>query len=166
MKNKRRILFRALAILVLVAIAACMMYIGRGHTMYFDNRTLEYGGNTYKTPYKIEVYVDGERVAKLYDRERGMAPNIGPKFSMRLKVTQEKGGDDVTYDVSMPLPYSIDGIIINLPGLLAGLPQEAYISEFIPAPEENVEEEAPVTEEDMLSIESMSEEMGEEAPAE
>lgn len=27
----------------------------------------------------------------------------------------------------------MDGVILNIPGYLAGLPQEAYITEFVPA---------------------------------
>ena len=41
MMNKRRWLFRIGMILLLVAVAACMMIIGRGHTVYFDNKTIE-----------------------------------------------------------------------------------------------------------------------------
>ena len=38
----------------------------------------------------------------------------------------------------------MDGIIINLPAILAGLPEEAWLSEFIPAvKEEPAEEEVP-----------------------
>ena len=49
MKAKRRILFSVLMVLILVVIAAVMMVIGRGHTIYFDNKTLEdYQGQTYK----------------------------------------------------------------------------------------------------------------------
>ena len=55
--NKRRLLFRLGAVAILIAIAACMMVIGRGHTVYIDNKTLEYNGETYKTPYRVNVYV-------------------------------------------------------------------------------------------------------------
>ena len=34
--------------------------------------------------------------------------------------------------ISLKLPYSLDGIVLNLPGLLAQLPQEAYMTEFVP----------------------------------
>ena len=54
--NKRRLLFRIGAVAILIAIAACMMVIGRGHTVYVDNKTLEYNGETYKTPYRVNVY--------------------------------------------------------------------------------------------------------------
>lgn len=140
MKSKRMMLFRLGTILLLLIIAGIMMVIGRGHTVYVDNKSLEYNGQTYETPYRIDVYVDGERVAKLRDDERGMATCIGQKFTMTLEITQEKGGDPSTTTVTLALPYGMDGIAINLPAYLAGLPEEAYLSEFQPAPD-IVEEE-------------------------
>ena len=40
MKDKRRLLFRIAAIAVILVIAALMFVIGRGHTIYFDNKEL------------------------------------------------------------------------------------------------------------------------------
>ena len=77
MKTKRTILFRLGAVLLLLIIAGIMMVIGRGHTVYIDNKSIDYNGQTYTTPYKVVVYVDGEQVAKLRDKERGMATCIG-----------------------------------------------------------------------------------------
>ena len=55
----RRLIIRIAAVLVLVVIGVIMSIIGRGHTIYLDNKTLEYDGQTYKAPYKVTVYVDG-----------------------------------------------------------------------------------------------------------
>ena len=63
--KQRTLFFRLGAIAILLAIAAVMMVIGRGHTVYFDNKKLEANGETYDTPYKVCVYVGDERVAKL-----------------------------------------------------------------------------------------------------
>lgn len=143
--KSRRLIFRILLIVILVAIAGVMMVIGRGHTVYFDNKSLEYQGTTYEAPYKIEIHVgsnaDGDALSKLYDNERASADQIGQKITVTLIVTQEKGGDEeapVTYTI--PLPYGMDGPIINLPAYLAGLPEEAYLSEFIPVVAEEPEE--------------------------
>ena len=145
MSKKRTLLFRLGAVLLLLVIAACMMVIGRGHTVYLDNKTLEYEGNTYKAPYKITVFVRGEQVAKLYAKERGSATNIGQNYAMTLRVMQEKGGDEVEYSFQMKLPYKLDGVVVNLPGLLANLPQEAIQSEFVPIVTEasSADEEVP-----------------------
>lgn len=133
--NTKRILFRLGALLFLVAVSAIMMVIGRGHTVYIDNKTLEYNGQTYETPYKVVVFHDGEQVAKLYNKERGMTTCIGQQVDLTLEITQEKGGSEQTTDISLKLPYGMDGIAINLPAYLAGLPEEAYLSEFQPAPD-------------------------------
>lgn len=131
MNKKRTLLFRLGTVLLLLLIAGIMMVIGRGHTVYLDNKSMEYNGQTYETPYKVVVFVDGKQVAKLRDDERGMATNIGQKFDMTLEITKEKGGSEETVNVSLKLPYSMDGIAINLPAYLAGLPEEAYLSEFV-----------------------------------
>ena len=90
-KNKKHMFFfRLLAVVVLLVIAGAMFVVGRGHTVYFDNKTTEYNGQKVETPYKVEVYVNGEKVAKLYDNERGMADWMGQKFTMRKGRGSEK----------------------------------------------------------------------------
>ncbi len=151
MKSKRILLYRLAMILVLVVVAAVMLVIGRGHTVYFDNVSLEYEGTTYETPYKVVVYTGGEEVAKLYDGERGMATCIGQNLDLTLEITQEKGGEEELVSVSVPLPYNMDGIIINLSAYLEGLPEEAYLTEFVPAVVPSTEEdEEVVTGDDMM----------------
>ena len=147
MKDKKRFFIRLATVLVLIGIAVLMYFLGRGHTVYFDNKKLEYDGVTYDTPYKVEVYVDGERAAKLYDKERGSSICIGANFKMELKVTQEKGGIETEETYSIKLPYDKDGLIVNLPGLMAGLPEDAWMSEFISTEEAQPEDEEVVTDE-------------------
>lgn len=147
MKNIRSILFKVGATLLLIGIAVLMAIIGRGHTVYVDNKSVEYNGKTYETPYKIVVTVDGEQIGKLYDGERGKSICIGQSFSMTLKITDEKGGEDRAVKVTVPLPYNMDGIVINLPALLNGLPEEAYLSEFVNTQVEEEAEEEIVTDE-------------------
>ena len=147
MKNKTRSwIIRAAFLLVLVLIAVVMLRIGRGHTVYFDNRALDYQGTTTAAPYKITVTVNGEQISKLYEKERCSVTNIGDKLELTLEVMQQKGGSETTTTYSLKLPHNLDGVIINLPGYIAGLPEEAYLEEFIPAPSTDLDdEEAPVT---------------------
>ena len=143
MSNKRRLLVRICAVAVLILIAALMMLIGRGHTVYLDNKTLEYNGSTYEAPYKVTVTVKGEQAAKLYEKERGSATNIGQSFEMTLEVMKEKGGSESVSTHSFKLPYSMDGIVVNIPGILAGLPEDAWMSEFVSlVPDEPIEDES------------------------
>ena len=143
----RKWMFRLGTVLVLIAIAACMMVIGRGHTVYFDNKKLDYQGQTYDTYRRINVLVNGEQVAKLSAKDRGMASFMGQSFSFDLEITKEKGDDPVTNTYHIKVPYGRDGTVLNLPGMLAGLPEEAYTSEFVPVePEPSAEDEEIVTE--------------------
>ena len=144
MNKTRRLLFRLGTILILVGICAVMMIIGRGHTVYFDNKAIEYQGKTYEAPYKVTVYVGGEQVAKLNAKERGMASTIGQDFEMELKIMEVKGGDETRETYRIKLPRNLDGIVVNLPAFLAGLPEEVWMTEFVPlTPQETVEEEVP-----------------------
>ena len=112
MNNKRKWIIRACALLVILVIAAVMFVVGRGHTVYIDNKTLEYSGETYEA-----------------------------LFEMNLINTVNKGDDPTETTVKISLPYSWDGIVVNIPGYLAGLPQEAWMTQFVSEPE-------PVSEED------------------
>ncbi|MCI8303456.1 MAG: hypothetical protein HFF52_02395 [Lawsonibacter sp.] len=140
----RKLLFRIGALAICVIVAAVMLVIGRGHTIYLDNKTVEdYNGQSYSAFHKVVITVKGEEVAKLGKRERGMSTWMGQNFRMTLEITEQKGDDPVIKEVDVKLPYSVDGIIINLPALLAGLPEEAWFDEFIPAPEPDISEELP-----------------------
>ena len=128
----RKILIRVFAILLLVALGACMMVIGRGHTIYFDNKTLEYEGEKYEAVRRINVNVAGTQVAKLSKKERGMATFMNQHFSFDIEVIREKDGPSEYFTFSIQVPYGLDGIVVNLPGMIAGLPQDAWMSEFVP----------------------------------
>ena len=153
MKNKtsnRRLIFQLAAVVVLIVIAYAMTIIGRGHTVYFDNRAVDKGGQSVEAPYKITVYVNGAQISKLYEKERCLTTVIGDKLELAVEVMQQKGGSETTETYQMTQPHNIDGIILNLPAYMAGLPEEAYLEEFIPAPPtEEDDEEAPNTEDDM-----------------
>lgn len=152
MSKKKVILYRALAVVLLLAVAAAMMVIGRGHTVYFDNVALDYNGTSYAAPYRVDVYVKEERAAKLKEDERGMSSWMGQSFKMSLEITENKGDEPTVREMKVKLPYNMDGIILNIPALLADLPQEAYLTQFIPAVvEEPEEEEVPGEGDDMMS---------------
>ena len=77
------------------------------------------------------ISVKGEEDIKLAKRERDMATCLGQSFHMTLEVTEKKG--------DQPRVEEID--------LLAGLPEEAWMTEFIPAPEPEETEEPDVGDE-------------------
>ena len=145
---KRSLIAKICTVVVILGIAACMFIIGRGHTVYFDAKSIDYNGETLKPGYRTAIFVNDERVARLEDGDRGMATCIGQNFKFRVEVTPEKGADAVPYEFSLKLPYNMDGIVLNMPALLAGAPESVYLSEFVsmavesaPAEEEIVTDE-------------------------
>ncbi len=131
----KKLLFRVGALVIVLAVAAVMMVIGRGHTVYLDNKTLEYNGTEYKAFYKVEVSTkEMDKTAKLKARDRGMSKWIGQDFHMDLVVTEKEGDAPKSFQVDLSLPYGMDNPIINLPALLANLDEEAWLDEFIPTP--------------------------------
>lgn len=70
----RRLIIRIAAVLVLVVIGVIMSIIGRGHTIYLDNKTLEYDGQTYKAPYKVTITVGGEELTSCTTRSAAPPP--------------------------------------------------------------------------------------------
>ena len=147
----RRLVIRVAAVLVLIIIGIIMSIIGRGHTIYLDNKTLEYNGQTYKAPYKVTIYVGDEQLTKLYDKERGSTTCLGQTFTVTLEVMETKNGSEEMQTYKIPVPKNMDGVIINIPGYLAGLPEEAYLSEFVAAPTEDIgDDEVPGGEGDDL----------------
>ena len=148
MKNKRQLLFRIAAIVIILAVAAVMFVIGRGHTIYFDNKETSYNGQTVEAFYKVTVTTGDEKPSKLSKGDRGMASIMGQTLSMTLEITDAEGDQPHAPKVSMKVPYGMDGITINIPALMAGLPQDAYLSEFvIEVPDTGATDEEIVTDE-------------------
>ena len=152
MNNKRKWIIRGCALLVILAIAALMFLVGRGHTVYIDNKSLEFNGQTAEAYQRVEVWVGGERLSKLGKRERTMSTVIGSNFEMKLINTVNKGDEPTEEIVKISLPYGWDGIVVNVPGYLAGLPQEAWMTEFIAEPEPVTAEDEEITTEDEIPM--------------
>ena len=155
-KKKNIIIFQIIAVVLLLALGAVMMVIGRGHTVYFDNKAFEYEGNTYSCPYKVTCYKDGEEFAKLMKRERGMVDVMGQKLKVTLEIIPEKGADPIVKVVTFPIPYSNDCVVINLPAYIAKLPLDVFMTEFIPVEvTEETEETGPVDEFGLSDMDGM-----------
>lgn len=153
--TKRAWIVRIAAVVLLIVIGYIMSIIGRGHTIYLDNKTLEYEGTTYKAPYKVTVVVDGEQLTKLYEKERGSTTCLGQTFTVTLEIMETKNGSEETQTYQIPIPKNMDGVIVNIPGYLAGLPQEAYIEEFVPVVVEEPEEDISTGEDDLMGGDDM-----------
>lgn len=144
---KKSLIYKIICILVLIAICAIMMVIGRGHTIYFDNKTYEKNGKTISSYNRATVIVKGEEIDKLAKNERTMVTTLGQSFTYTVKIRKEKNDDEKEYVFKLKLPYNMDGIILNIPAMVENLSQDEYLEEFVPKVEEVQEEETVNTDE-------------------
>ena len=150
--NLRRVLFASGLVAILVAIAIVCLIIGRGHTVYLDNKSIE--GTDYSSYASVDIIYEGEKVVTLEKAERGSIVLTGQKLNFQIVVKKTKAAAEETIDISMDLPYDMDGIIINIPAYVDGASADIYMSEFVPAiVEEETEEEVPVTDEFGMTVE-------------
>ena len=150
MKNRKSLLYKLLAVSFLIIICIIMMIIGRGHTIYLDNKTKNINGQNYSSFYKAVIIVNGKEVARLGDGDRGEAISIGQNFNMTIKITPNKNDKETISNCSIPIPYNKDQVILNLPTLLSGLKEQDYMEEFIPLTVvENKEEDIEINEFEM-----------------
>lgn len=137
MKNSRSLWIKFGAVAALLIIGAVMMVIGRGHSIYLDDKTFEYGGRTYDALYRVDVSVKGspEEDQSLYARERVVYTKMGQSATIEIKYMEAKGGEKKPMTAKIKIPYGMDGVVINLPALIAGAGPEVYMSEFITVPD-------------------------------
>ena len=145
-KSIRKILFTSGLVAILVAISIVCFIVGRGHTIYLDNKSIE--GTDYSSYANVDIAYNGEKVVSLGKAERGSVTLTGQKLNIQFVVKKTKASSEETIDATIELPYNLDGIIINIPAYVDGADSNIYMSEFVPVrTEENIDEEVPVTDE-------------------
>lgn len=149
--KKRRILFISGLIAILVGIAIICFIVGRGHNVYFDNKSID--GTSYESYAYIDLFYKGEKVTTLGKAERTGISLTGQKISVEVKYQKKRSSKEESKALDFDLPYSMDGIVINLPALLDGADESVYMSEFVPIVVEESEEEVPNTDEFAITTE-------------
>ncbi len=123
--------YRAACILLLIIIAVVMVFIGRKHIVYLDNKALEYEGGSVSALYKVEFVNSSGETKKLYQRERGELDIMGQTKTIELLVTEKKGGEEIERKIKISVPFKKDAVVINVPALLAGLEESVWMTDFV-----------------------------------
>lgn len=154
MKVNKTVLYRIGIVLVLVIIAVIMIFIGRKHIIYLDNKTLDYDGGTVSALYKIEATVKNNDTKKLYQRERGEVTIMGQHTTLHLVITDKKGGKEREVSYPLHIPFGKDAVVINMPALLEGLDESVWMTDFVSLATQTtaVDEEVVLTDDGMGDI--------------
>lgn len=141
----RKLLFTSAFIAFFILIAIVCFIVGRGHTVYFDNKSLD--GTNYSSYDSIDIIYKGEKVTTLGKAERINLTFTGQKLTISYKSKKTKTAQAEEGELYFNIPYNMDGIVINLPALLDGADESIYMSEYVPAVVIEDEDEVPNTDE-------------------
>ncbi len=130
-KMQKTFYFRLAAVLFLVILAVIMIFAGRKHIVYLDNKSYQYDGGKLDAMYKVEFLNQDGEIKKLYQRERGELSFLGQINTLTLSVTEKKGGKEVTSKIRFFIPFEKDAVVINVPALLAGRDKSEWMTDFV-----------------------------------
>lgn len=136
MKIGKSMLYKILTVVAILILAAVMMIIGRGHTVYLDNKTIDTANGSLTAFYRADIEVRNNEPQKLSARERGAATFMGQSVKVTVTYMETKNSQKKTETFKVKVPYGWDGIIVNLPALIKGLDKSVYMTQFIEAPVE------------------------------
>lgn len=133
MKNSKAIWYRLGSVALILIIAVLMFFVGRGHTLYVDNKTYETPAGTFEALYRTDVSVkeSADEMQQLSARERSAFKFMGQTATLNIEYRTVRNGEKKQAVYKLRVPYGLDGIVINVPALLAGQGPDIYMYEFV-----------------------------------
>ena len=125
-----RFFVRLGCIVVIIALAIFLYFFGKQRTLYVDNWTTEINGESYRYLDWAEVQIDDLGAQEYNPRVRRGVDLRGRTHTITI-TTEDENFNLIELD---PIEFTLpaDESIISVPGLVAGLPVEDCIKEFIP----------------------------------
>ena len=143
-----RFFVRLACIVVIIALAIFLYNFGKQRTLYVDNWTTEINGTSYKAEDWAMVEVDDLGAQEYGQRVRRGIPLRGKTHTISITYDDRSFNEFELDPIEFSLKY--DTSIISVPALVAGVPVEDALREFIVEP-------APVTEAEENPEDSISE---------
>lgn len=133
MKVSKAFWYRLGSLALILIIAVLMFIVGRGHTLYVDNKTFETPAGTFEALYRTDVYVSesSDEMQQLSARERSAFKFMGQTATLNIEYRTVRNGEKKQAVYKLRVPYNLDGIVINVPALLAGQGPDIYMYEFV-----------------------------------
>ena len=140
----RRFIIRTVAIVLVLLFGVLMYFMGRQHTILFDNKTVTVDGQELRALQLVEVQVDNLEVLELAARDRDKA--VVTRQSHQITITYtDSDWNDISFTRKFKVPVGEDMSIISIPTLVADpdAPQSLWLTRYelpklavAPAPEE------------------------------
>ena len=118
--TSRSFIQRTCVVIVLLALAACLFYIGKGHTLFLDTNATTIGGKELRSLASATVSVDGKELNSSMGRaERAMVIVGGPKHTIMIV---DDADPDKKVEKNFTIPTFMDKVIVSIPALLGDAP--------------------------------------------
>jgi len=128
--SSRSLLQRTCLILALLALAVCLFYIGKGHTLFLDTNTITIEGKELRSYSSVNVSVNGKELNSPMGRsERVRVTVSGPRH--KIVITDEAGVENKV-EKTFTIPTFIDRAVVSIPAIIAGSPAEYWVTPFTP----------------------------------
>ena len=126
----RGLIQRTCVVLGLIALSACLFYIGKGHTLLLDTNMITIDGKELRSYASAAVSVDGIELNSSMGRaERAMVVVSGPKHTI---VIVDDSDPTKKVEKNFTIPTFMDRVIVSIPAILGNAPTEHWITPFTP----------------------------------
>lgn len=132
--TSRSLIQRVSVILGLIALSACLFYIGKGHTLLIDTNAVTIDGKEMRSLPSVTVFINGKEEDMMGRAERIMVNVGGPSHTIVIVDDNDK---TKRVERSFTVPTSMDTAVISIPAILGGAPPEYWVTEFTPTPLED-----------------------------
>lgn len=133
--TSRSLIQRTCVVLGLIALAAYLFYIGRGHTLLLDTNAVTIGGRELRSYASARVSIDGVEVeAPMGRAERVMVVVRGPGHRIEIADAADAGKKT---ERTFTIPTFLDMAVVSIPVILGDAPEEYWVVPFTPPPPED-----------------------------
>jgi hypothetical protein len=130
----RSLIQRTCVVFLLIALAAYLFYIGKGHTLLLDTNMITIDGKEFRSYASATVSVNGKELnASMGRAERAMVSVSGSKHTI---VIADGADPDKKVKKTFTIPTFMDRVLVFIPAILGGAPAEHWIAPFTPQPTE------------------------------
>jgi hypothetical protein len=133
--TRRSLIQRACVVLGLVALAAFLFYIGKGHTLLIDTNAVTIDDEELRSQTSVTVSVDGKKLNSSMGRaERVMVNVSGPKHTI---VIVDDADTDKKVEKTFRIPTFMNMAVVSVPAILGNASAEHWVTLFTPRPVED-----------------------------
>ena len=115
--NKKRIIVRICAILLIALLGFVMFRVGRKHTILLDNKTIEIQGEEFKALDIVEIQVNKLEELELAKRDRDLAEVMGQSQKVRVTYTDSEW-NEIEIERKIKVPHKDVMIVFSIPAFI------------------------------------------------